>query len=52
MSGAPVDRQPPITETLIDVDDSVLIVIDIQDYFLRKFDAAISRASSPLMPEA
>jgi len=44
VSDAPVDRQPPITETLIDVDDSVLIVIDIQDYFLRKYDAAISRA--------
>ena len=33
------DRKP-LTETLVDVDDSVLVVIDVQDHFLRKTDAA------------
>jgi nicotinamidase-related amidase len=32
-----------IRQSLIDVDDSVLIAIDIQDHFLSKYDAAISQ---------
>lgn len=30
----------PVQSTLVDVDDSVLIVIDIQDYFLNKYENA------------
>jgi len=33
-----------VRNTLIDVDDSVLIVIDIQDHFLDKYDQAISQS--------
>ncbi len=32
-----------IKQTLINVDDSVLVVIDIQDHFLTKYDKAISQ---------
>lgn len=36
--------QKPITESLVEVGDSVLAVIDIQDHFLNKYDAATSRS--------
>lgn len=36
--------QPPIAKTLIDADDSVVVVVDIQDYFLRKYDPAVSQS--------
>ena len=32
-----------IKQNLINVDDSVLIVIDIQDHFLAKYDKTISQ---------
>ena len=38
-----------IKQTLINVDDSVLVVIDIQDHFLTKYDKAISQ---PLVEKA
>ena len=39
-----MDRSKSISESLVDVDDSVLLVIDIQDHFLNKYDAATSRS--------
>jgi isochorismate hydrolase len=32
-----------LQNSLIDVDDSVLVVIDVQDYFLNKYDRAKSQ---------
>ncbi|NOR20390.1 MAG: isochorismatase family protein, partial [Xanthomonadales bacterium] len=32
-----------VRKSLVNVDDSVLVVIDIQDSFLAKYDAAVSR---------
>lgn len=32
-----------LQRSLVEVDDSVLVVIDVQDYFLNKYDRAKSR---------
>lgn len=37
-----MDSNPDIRKSLVDVDDSVLIVIDIQDHFLDKYEPAVS----------
>jgi len=38
-----MSKDTDIRKTLVDVDDSVLVVIDIQDHFLNKYDAAVCR---------
>jgi nicotinamidase-related amidase len=37
-------KSTPIKSSLIEVDDSVLVVIDIQDYFLKKYKDEVSNA--------
>ncbi len=44
MTSTPSDTHPPVNKALIDTGDLVLIVIDIQDYFLKKYDATTSRS--------
>ena len=38
-----MSKNTDIRKSLVDVDDSVLLVIDIQDHFLNKYDSAVSR---------
>jgi nicotinamidase-related amidase len=38
-----MSKNTDIRKSLVDVDDSVLVVIDIQDHFLNKYDAAVSK---------
>jgi nicotinamidase-related amidase len=38
-----MNNNSDIRKSLVDVDDSVLMVIDIQDHFLNKYDPAVSR---------
>jgi len=38
-----MNKNIDIRKSLVDADDSVLLVIDIQDHFLDKYDAAVSR---------
>jgi nicotinamidase-related amidase len=38
-----MNNNSDIRKSLVEVDDSVLVVIDIQDHFLNKYDAAVSK---------
>jgi len=38
-----MNKSTDIRKSLVNVDDSVLVIIDIQDHFLDKYEAAVSK---------